>query len=67
VILIPTLSLRSIEYYYAFRFVIWCDVNFFSILYMFVLKRVDEQATQDPGVQQEEIAEQELVEGKLCH
>jgi hypothetical protein len=33
---------------------------------MFVLMQVDEQATEDPGVQQEEIAEQELVEGKLC-
>jgi hypothetical protein len=33
---------------------------------MFVLMRVDEQATKDPGVQQVETAEQELVEGKLC-
>jgi hypothetical protein len=31
-----------------------------------VLMRVDEQATEDPEVQQVEIAEQELVEGKLC-
>jgi hypothetical protein len=31
-----------------------------------VLVRVDEQATVDSGVQQVEIAEQELVEGKLC-
>jgi beta-lactam-binding protein with PASTA domain len=38
----------------------------FAILYMFVLMRVDEQATEHPGVQQEETAEQELVEGKLC-
>jgi hypothetical protein len=29
----------------------------FSILCMFVLMRVDEQATEDPGVQQEETAE----------
>jgi hypothetical protein len=28
--------------------------------------RVDEQVTEDPGVQQIEVAEQELVEGKLC-
>jgi hypothetical protein len=28
--------------------------------------RVDEQATVESGVQQVEIAEQELVEGKLC-
>jgi hypothetical protein len=33
---------------------------------MFVLMRVDEQATEDLGVQQEETAEQELVEGKSC-
>jgi hypothetical protein len=32
----------------------------FVILCMFVLMRVDEQAIEDPGVQQE------LVEGKLC-
>jgi hypothetical protein len=33
---------------------------------LFVLLRVDEQVTADPCVQQVEIAEQELVEGKLC-
>jgi hypothetical protein len=38
----------------------------FAILCLFVLLRVDEQATGDPGVQQVETAEQELVEGKLC-
>jgi hypothetical protein len=38
----------------------------FVIQCMFVLMRVDEQATEDPGVQQVETAEQELVEGKLC-
>jgi hypothetical protein len=32
----------------------------------FVLLRVDEPTTEDPGVQQVETAEQELVEGKLC-
>ena len=31
-----------------------------------VSMRVDEQATQDSEVQQVEIAEQELIEGKLC-
>jgi uncharacterized membrane protein len=36
------------------------------ILCLFVLLRVDEQATEDPDVQQVETAEQELVEGKLC-
>jgi hypothetical protein len=33
---------------------------------LFVLLRVDEQVTEDLGVQQVEIAEQELFEGKLC-
>ena len=33
---------------------------------LFVLLRVDEQATKDLGVQQVEAAEQELIEGKLC-
>jgi hypothetical protein len=33
---------------------------------LFVLLRVHEQVTGYPGVQQVEIAEQELVEGKLC-
>jgi hypothetical protein len=28
--------------------------------------RVDEQAIVDPGDQQIEVAEQELIEGKLC-
>jgi hypothetical protein len=31
-----------------------------------VLMRVDEQATMESEVQQVEIAEQELIEGKLC-
>jgi hypothetical protein len=31
-----------------------------------VLIRVDGQATVDPEVQQIEVAEQELIEGKLC-
>jgi hypothetical protein len=31
-----------------------------------VLMRVDEQTTVKSEVQQEEIAEQELIEGKLC-
>jgi hypothetical protein len=33
---------------------------------LFVLLRVDEQATEDPGVQQVDNSEEELVEGKLC-
>jgi hypothetical protein len=33
---------------------------------MFVLWRVEEPVAEDPGVQQVEVAEQELIEGKLC-
>jgi hypothetical protein len=33
---------------------------------LFVFLRVDDQATEDPGVQQVDNFEQELVEGKLC-
>jgi hypothetical protein len=38
----------------------------FSILCVFILMRVDEQTTEDPGVQHIEVAKQELIEGKLC-
>jgi hypothetical protein len=65
VVLVSTISLRSVEYYHVFCSIAWCDANF-AILCMFVLVRVDEQATEDPGVQRVETAEQELVEGKLC-
>jgi preprotein translocase subunit SecG len=37
-----------------------------AILCLFVLLRVDKQTTENPGVQQVETAEQELIEGKLC-
>jgi hypothetical protein len=33
---------------------------------LFVLLRVDEQATDDPNIQQVEVAKQELIEGKVC-
>ena len=33
---------------------------------LFVMWRVDEKATEDPGTQQVENLEQELIEGKLC-
>jgi hypothetical protein len=66
VVLVPMISLRSVEYYYAFCLHVWCDVNFSFMLCMFVLMRVDDQAIVDPGAQQVEVAEQELVEGKLC-
>jgi hypothetical protein len=34
--------------------------------YLFVLLRVDEQVTMDPGTQQVETTQQKLIEGKLC-
>jgi hypothetical protein len=33
---------------------------------MFVLWRVEELVIEDPGEQEIEVAEQELIEGKLC-
>jgi hypothetical protein len=33
---------------------------------LFVLLRVDEQVTEEPGTQHVENTEHELVEGKLC-
>jgi hypothetical protein len=43
-----------------------CDVNFSFVLCLFVLWRVEELVAEDPGVHQVEVAEQELIEGKLC-
>jgi Na+-transporting methylmalonyl-CoA/oxaloacetate decarboxylase gamma subunit len=48
--------------YFVYMFVV---MLIFAIPCMFVLTRVDEQVTEDPGAQQVEVAEQELVEGKL--
>jgi hypothetical protein len=45
---------------------VWCDVKFSLYYVCIVLMRVDEQVTEDPGEQQTEVAEQELIEGKLC-
>jgi hypothetical protein len=36
------------------------------ILCLFVLWRVEEPVAEDPGDQQIEVAEHELIEGKLC-
>ena len=54
------------RFYYVFCLHVQCDVNFLYILCMFVLMRVEESVTEDPGDQQIEVAEQELMEGKLC-
>jgi hypothetical protein len=45
---------------------VWCDVNFSFILCLFVLWQVEEPVTEDSGAQHIEVAEQELIEGKLC-
>jgi hypothetical protein len=45
---------------------VWCDVKFLYILCLFVLWQVEELVAEDPGDQQIEVAEQELIEGKLC-
>jgi hypothetical protein len=36
VILVPTISLCNVEYYYAVRSYVWCDVNF-AYTYLSVL------------------------------
>jgi hypothetical protein len=53
-------------YYYVFCLHVWCDVNFLYIICLFVLWRVEKPVAGDFGVQQIEVAEQELIEGKLC-
>jgi hypothetical protein len=65
VVLEPTISLRCVEHYYAICSHVWCDFNFSYTMFV-VLLQVDEQATEDPGTQQVENTEQELVEGELC-
>ena len=42
------------------------DVNFLYVPCLFVLWRVEEPVAEDPGVQHIEVAERELIEGKLC-
>jgi hypothetical protein len=54
------------RYYYVFCLHVWCDVNFLYKLCLFVLWRVEAPVTEDPSDQQIEVAEQELIEGKLC-
>jgi hypothetical protein len=49
------------RYVLMFGMMLICPIPCF-----FVLLRVDEQVTEDPGTQQVENSEQELIEGKLC-
>jgi hypothetical protein len=65
-IMISVPRILFLEYYYVFCSHVWCDVNFLYILCLLVLWRVEEHVTEDPGEQQIEVAEQELIEGKLC-
>jgi hypothetical protein len=39
---------------------------FSLVLCLFVLWRVEEPVLEESGVQQVEVTEQELIEGKLC-
>jgi hypothetical protein len=55
VLLVFTISLRCIEYYYVFCIHAWCGVNFSLVPCLFVLWRIDEHV--DSGVQQVEVAE----------
>jgi hypothetical protein len=59
------ISLRCVEYYHALCSTVWCNVNFSYNMFVCIAAS-REQATEDPGVQQVETAEQELVEDKLC-
>jgi hypothetical protein len=66
VIHVPTILFRCVDYYYILCIHIWCDVSLSVIPCLFVLRRVDELVAEDLGVQQVEVVEQELIEGKLC-
>jgi hypothetical protein len=69
------LEIRNSKFsdYFSYDLVSMCSSVFtFGVMLvsaipcLFVLLRVDEQAIEDLGVQQVEVAEQELIEGKLC-
>jgi hypothetical protein len=62
---VPRILFYCVDYYCVFCLYV-CDVNFLYILCLFVLWRVEEPVTEDSGEQQIEVAEQELIEGKLC-
>jgi hypothetical protein len=63
---VPRILFYYVEYLCVFCLHAWCNVNFPYILCLFVLWRVEEPVAGDPGEQQVEVAEQELIEGKLC-
>jgi hypothetical protein len=49
--------------YFVYKFGVM--LIFFLVLCLFVLWRVEEPVAEESGVQQVEVAEQELIEGKL--
>jgi hypothetical protein len=63
---VPRILFYYVEYFCVFCSHVWCNVNFLYIPCLFVLWRVEETMTEDTGEQQVEVAEQELIEGKLC-
>jgi hypothetical protein len=65
VLLEPTISKQRIDQDYVVCSHVLCDVNLSYAHCLFVLLRVDEQVAKEPGAQQVENTEQELVEGKL--
>jgi hypothetical protein len=63
---VPRILFYCVDFYCVLYSHVWYDVNFSFILCWFVSWRVEEPVTKDPGAQQIEVAEQELIEGKLC-
>jgi hypothetical protein len=63
---VPMTLFSCVEYDHVFCLHVWCDVNFSFILFLFVLGRVEHPVAEDPGAEQIEVAEQKLIEGKLC-
>jgi hypothetical protein len=63
---VPRILFYYVEYLCVFCLHAWCNVNFPCIMCLFVMRRVEEPVAEDPGEQQVEVAEQELIEGKLC-
>jgi hypothetical protein len=63
---VPRILFYYVEYFCVFCLHSWCNVNFPYIMCLLVLWRVEEPVAEDPGEQQVEVAEQELIEGKLC-
>jgi hypothetical protein len=65
VLLKPTISKQRVDQDYAVCSHVLCDVNLSHAHFLFLLLQVDEQVTEEPGAQQVENTEQELVKGKL--